>query len=451
MDVYRNERGDRSRHMTRIKQRVVEFLRHYRMDYSDIDLQVYCRVFLDEMHKGLKGERSSLLMLPTFIEGEREIPIGEPVVVLDAGGTHFRSAVVYFNEDKKPVIEDFRKHTMPGVEEEVGKRQFFRVLASYIKKSVNRSSRIGFCFSYPMEMYPNKDGKLVRVSKELKAREVLGEMIGENLSLALRDIGVKDKKHFVLLNDTVATLLAGKSAFKKRIFDTYIGFILGTGTNCCYIEKNSNILKGEGFDPGKSQIINVESGGFGRGPRGVLDMSFDGSTITPGMFTFEKMISGAYLGALCLKVTKTAAEDGLFSETFADKVIHIDTLETKQVSDFLVCANDETNPLLSLRNHGCEEDYAALYFIIERLIERAAKLTTIPLTSVVIKSDRGVNPCFPVCITIEGTTFYGLKSFRTRVERYLADFLVENHERYYEFVHVEHATLIGAAIAGLIN
>jgi hexokinase len=89
--------------------------------------------------------------------------------------------------------------------------------------------------------------------------------------------------------------------------------------------------------------------------------------------------------------------------------------------------------------------------MLDALIERAAKLVAALLASVVLKTDKGKNPCEPVCITAEGTTFYELKSLKTRIECYLRRFLQEKHGRYFEIVKVDNATLIGAAIAGLTN
>jgi len=63
------------------------------------------------------------------------------------------------------------------------------------------------------------------------------------LGQALNRLGVRQDKHFVLLNDTVATLLAGRAETSGRRFDSYIGFILGTGTNTSYVEHNRSIRK----------------------------------------------------------------------------------------------------------------------------------------------------------------------------------------------------------------
>ena len=100
-----------------------------------------------------------------------------------------------------------------------------------------------------------------------------------------------EEKQIVLLNDTVATLLAGKSASFGKDYDSFIGFILGTGTNTCYIESNRNIGKVKNLDPAKSQIINIESGNFRKVPQTDLDIIFDNTTVNPGDYKFEKMFA----------------------------------------------------------------------------------------------------------------------------------------------------------------
>ncbi len=108
-------------------------------------------------------------MIPTFIETAREVPRGEKVIALDAGGTNLRVAVVRFDASGKPVIEDLARHRMPGVDEEIGKDEFFRRMAGFVLPFAGRADRIGFCFSYAVEMMPDKDGKLMHFSKEIKA------------------------------------------------------------------------------------------------------------------------------------------------------------------------------------------------------------------------------------------------------------------------------------------
>jgi len=436
--------------MIEIRDRIRRFLKDNGMYHEDIDMDSCCDIFIQEMQAGLAGKDSSLAMIPTYIEVGRDIPVGKPVIVLDAGGTNFRVAKVYFDELGKPVIENFVQKSMPGLDKEAGKEEFFETIVEYMAGVVDVSSSIGFCFSYPTEILPSKDGRLIRFCKEVKAKQVEGELIGQNLVMAIEAAGYKDKKRVVILNDTVATLLAGRSAFQHRAFDSYVGFILGTGSNCCYIESNRNITKKGDLNPSKEQIVNIESGSFAKAPRGAVDLQLDESTLDPGKYTFEKMFSGAYLGVLCLKTLQQASRQGLFSKTTNDELLTIVDLETKDVNSFMRYPQADS-PLAMSCAKGTELDCAAVWYVLDGLMERAAKLTAALLSSVVLKTDKGQDPCVPVCITAEGTTFYELKSLKTKVECYLKSFLQDKHGRYIELVSVENATLIGAAIAGLTN
>ena len=258
-------------------------------------------------------------MIPTYIEAENQFLTGIPVVAVDAGGTNFRAALVKFNKLGKLEINNLVNAKMPGLEGEISKTEFFNTIAGYIRSNAELSDRIGFCFSYPTEILPDKDGKLLQFCKEVQAPEVVGELIGKSL---LETLGMEEKQ-IVLLNDTVATLLAGKSASFNRDYDSYIGFILGTGTNTCYIESNRNIGKLKDLDPSKNQIINIESGNFGKVPQTDLDIIFDKTTINPIDYKFEKMFAGGYFGGLCLTVLKAAAKEGVFTESAAADILAI--------------------------------------------------------------------------------------------------------------------------------
>ncbi len=436
--------------MREIKDKVRRFLKDNGVYHEDIDMDACCDTFIQEMQAGLAGKDSSLAMIPTYIEVGGEIPVDKPVIVLDAGGTNFRVATVYLGKSGKPVLENFVQKPMPGLNKEVKKEEFFETIVGYMAGVLDISDTIGFCFSYPTEILPSKDGRLIRFCKEVKAKQVEGELIGRNLVAAVEAAGYKGQKRVVILNDTVATLLAGRSAFQDRAFDSYIGFILGTGSNCCYIESNRNITKKSDLDPGKEQIVNIESGSFGRAPRGAIDLQLDDSTLNPGKYTFEKMFSGAYFGALCLKTLRQAAKQGLFSTTAGGELLATEELHTKDVNSFLRYPRGDS-PLALSCSKGTGLDCAAVWYVIDALIERAAKLTAVLLSSVVLKTDKGRDPCLPVCITAEGTTFYELKSLRQKTEFYLKNFLQDKHGRFVELVSVKNATLIGAAIAGLTN
>lgn len=443
--------------MNYIKINVDDFLKKYKMHHEDINVYENCADFLEDMDRGLNNEESTLKMLCTYIGDDGEIPANEPVIVMDAGGTNFRVAVVNFNSNKKPIIEEFVVHDMPGVAEEISKEEFFKIVVNYLKPVIHRSNKIGFCFSYPTEILPNKDGKLIRFNKEVKVRDMAGEEIGSNLLKALKEAGYTEEKKIVLLNDTVATLLGGKAEYPDKIFDSNVGFILGTGTNTCYIEENSKIKKAATLvEKEGSTIINIESGGYGRVARGVIDEIFDNTTADPGNQKFEKMISGAYQGGLILETIKKAAEEGLFSDEFVGRLKTVENLTSKEVSDFCDYPYSNANILGKCSNAASSkgqiaDDKQTLYYLIDGIIERSAKLVAINLASVILKSGSGQNPCKPVCITAEGSTFYKSKLFRGKLDYYVKEYLYDKLGIYCEFVKAENATLIGTAIAGLLN
>jgi len=432
-----------------LKGKVNEFLKKYEMDHEGIDIEKNCRVFMQEMVAGLEGKESSLKMIPTYISMDKEVTLEKPVIVMDAGGTNFRVAVVYFDKNKKPVIEDFKLYPMPGTKGEISKEEFFKAIAQYMEPVLNKSDKIGFCFSYPTEILPNRDGRLIQFCKEVQVKGVEGQLIGENLLNTIKKMGYGGKKSIVLLNDTVATLLGGKAAYPDRKFDSYIGFILGTGTNTCYIEENKNIRKVQSLAASEgSMLVNVESGAYGKAPRGKIDLEFDSGTVNPGQYVFEKMISGGYQGGLMLTVIKKAAEEGLLSKDSTERVAAVKELSSKAIDDFLYYPYGE-NTLAQCC--AADDDRLAMYYIIDSMIERAAKLVTANLSAVILKSGKGSNPCAPVCVTAEGTTFYKSKLFRGKLDYYIRTYLNEREKAYCEFVKADNATLIGTAIAGLLN
>ncbi|MCH8193080.1 MAG: hexokinase [Planctomycetes bacterium] len=424
-----------------------DFLYEHGMHPDCVEMRACVTDFLSEMEAGLAGPDSSLRMIPTHIQAEGEIPVDKPVIAIDAGGTHFRVATVHFHPEKGVLIQDRRQYPMPGTAGPVGKVEFFRTIVHYLEPVLDRSESIGFVFSYPMEILPNRDGRLIRFCKEVQAPELEGELIGAGLNQSLRAMG-KTEKRIVILNDTVATLLAGRASSGGQAYDSYVGFILGTGSNCCYVERNERITKRDDLDPEASQIVNVESGAFARAPCGTADQRLDRQSSDPGHYTFEKMFSGAYFGQLVLLTLQLAREKGLFSAELSDNLRSLTSLSTERVNDLLQrpSAQDAWPKALA---ESTEADREIILSLIRRLIQRAAKLTAANLVAVILKDGGGKEVTRPICITAEGTTFYQLQGLRAQVGAYLDDFLQGQRQRHYEIQSVPDATLLGAAVAAL--
>ena len=420
-----------------------DFLKRHGLRAEDVDSDKVLDFFSSEMKRGLEGKESSLAMIATYTEAGNDIPDGESVIVMDAGGTNFRTCLVTFN-DGVAEISDFQKVGMPGAKKEVTKKEFFSILADNIERFMGKSKKIGFCFSYAAEITPDHDGIPLMFSKEIKAPEVIGKRIGKELLSELSSRGYDTEGMTVsIVNDTVATLLAAKAAYKGDA-STYIGFILGTGTNTAYVERNSNIKKltlSEG-----SQIINVESGCL-KLELSEIDAEFMKTTKDSNAYHLEKKISGAYLGPFTLFVLKKAAKEGVFSSQSAENLSEMNDLETKDVGGFLREAGDFSNPLSFFSAN--KEDARNAYIIMRSIVERSGKLTALNLTAAVIASGEGEDPRRPVVINADGTTFYKTCFLEDYVKEYLDQILWKKEGKVCQIVSIDNSPTIGAAIAGL--
>ncbi len=424
---------------------IKSFLEDHRLRTEDIKIQNIVDLFLSEMSKGLESNNSSLRMIPTYIEADNHFKVDLPVLAIDAGGTNFRAALVKVSNSGKLEITDVVNDKMPGLEGEISKEEFFNTIAGYVKHLAGKTDRIGFCFSYPSEILPNRDGRLLYFCKEVQAPGVVGQLIGKNL---LEALGMPEKQ-IVLLNDTVATLLAGKSASIGHEYDAFIGYILGTGTNTCYNENNINILKNKSLDLSKSQIINIESGNFALAPRTDLDHQFDSSTTNPGSHTFEKMISGGYFGPLCLLALKTAAKEGFFTEVTTSGLLALPELSSEEVNFFILDAKSGSSPLSSIIKD--KDDVEGCLQIVNCLLNRAALLVAGNLASVILKTNKGKTKERPILVTVEGSVYYKLHNYKTLIDKHLRSYLSGDRERFVEFMEVKQSSLVGAALAALIN
>lgn len=428
--------------------RTVQFLTKYALNEDSIDMNIQCDSFLKEMKKGLVGdEKGSLEMIPTYTTIDAEIQPGDKVIVLDAGGTNFRVALVTFDEHLTPVISHYKKTGMPGVHHEVSAKDFFSTLADGVEAIIHESDNIGFCFSYAATITPERDGIPIVFSKEIKAPEVIGKPVGASLLEELRTRGYDvSKKKIVVLNDTVATLLAGKASKDSHNYSTFIGFILGTGTNTAYIEHNNEIGKIKDLPIGH-QIINVESGNYNLNI-GKMDELFFQTTDVPSIYHFEKMISGAYLGPFSRLVLQKAIEEGVLSNEFASRYKEIEPINTTRMSHYLEMPLNEQYDLVRCITN--KEDAHALHLILDSIIRRAAKLTAINLSAAVLSTQGGVDPRHPVLINADGTTFYKTEGLEFYTRMYLDMFLKSKHHRYYKIVQIDNSPILGAAVAPLV-
>ena len=212
----------------------LEFLRLHNESAEQIDAKASIELFLQHMQAGLQG-KGGLPMIPTYLMDidRSKIKKGVKRILIDAGGTNFRSAIGYFDEKGEAVISDLKNTMMPALDRELSKDEFYAQIVTNIERLLPKAQDLGFCFSYPVEMNRDVDGVVCKFSKGVKAPEVVGTRVGRETVAACKAIDGVDRK-IVILNDTVATLLGGMANTAEQ-FSAYLGYIYGTGTNVCYI------------------------------------------------------------------------------------------------------------------------------------------------------------------------------------------------------------------------
>jgi hexokinase len=224
------------------------------------------------------------------------------------------------------------------------------------------------------------------------------------------------------------------------------------------VESNRNITKRDDLNPGGSMAINVESGGFRRIEQTLFDKLLDSRTIDPGAYTFEKMISGRYLGSLGSIIMLEAVKEGLFSKTAAAKIVQMEApgnpadwqpLGNKDLDDFCGGAPCDGNPLLD--EAFDDQDRALVKALCTPVYERSAILAAINIASAILKTGAGSDADSPVCVNVDGSTYYKTLTldFAHRVRAEL-DGLLQKRGIAYDLVKVAESPVIGAAIAGLM-
>lgn len=423
------------------------FLDRYGMTPQRTSVDVCAKAFRDDMERGLRGDQDAcMLMLPTYLSLDERMPENHTSIVIDAGGTHFRIGLVTLNRQGAKV-EDLRVFPMPGSQEPITWEDFVSWVAEAVLPFTNRSRRVGFCFSYAAESLPNQDGRVLSLSKQVQISCSEGKELGRDISAVLADRGVPDI-NFVVLNDTVAALLGGAAGFDGESFDGYIGLIYGTGVNTCYVEQTKELKKLDTVWDRDTMLINMESAQFDGAPRGDFDERLDRSSVDPGLCHYEKMVSGRYQGELIFYALMQGCEDGLFSSNFARNVRRLSGLSMVQADEF--CAKPYGGGLLAAAC-GTEEDREAVYTIIDRIVERSARLVCANLAGILLQTGAGAHIHRPACIVAEGSGFYKGHLFRGKLERLCAEYITEKQKRFYVFRQVLEANLVGTAMATLLR
>jgi len=289
------------------------------------------------------------------------------------------------------------------------------------------TDRIGISIAFPTTITPERDGIIHRPTKEVHIVGYEGRRICEDLLATLGMDGVKA----MVLNDTTAVLLCG--LMRKAEARNLIGLINGTGTNVCCVLPCERL----GMD-GSNMIVVVESGGFMPPQRGSIDIELDANTIAPGIYVEEKLVSGAYMGEICRLAFIKAADQGLFTEACAKKLMSLENFTTPEADAFGAGGESEI--------FTDEADIEAARMIIKAVFDRAAKHIACTLTAVMRYTE--LEEGSKVVVSADGSMFRKSRLFRPALESYVAEYAAKWNVQYIE---IDNSTITGTAIGALLN
>ncbi|XP_061904833.1 hexokinase-2-like [Entelurus aequoreus] len=297
-----------------------------------------------ELKRGLgkrNHHKASVQMLPTFVTATPDGTEKGDFLALDLGGTNFRVLHVRVVEEEQKMLKmDSQICAIPKEMMLGSGKQLFDHIAACLgeflasKNLKGRHLPLGFTFSFPCDQKNIDKCILIRWTKGFQCPGVVGEDVVGLLKEAIhRRKDDEDIGSIAMVNDTVGTMMS--CGYKDQSCE--IGMIIGTGTNACYMEETKNVKRIESSDG--RMCINTEWGGFGdngslKDIQTEFDVIVDKTSINPGIHTFEKMISGMYLGEIVrLLLVKMTKDHLLFKGQTSEALLTPGGFETKYISD----------------------------------------------------------------------------------------------------------------------
>lgn len=422
--------------------KLAAFFARYNFDIEGPSIDSASAALLYDLKLGLEKSESPFTqeMLPTWIKAKK--PNNKRVIVLDAGGTNFRSYLIEIKDNAVKILQS-KKGSLPATETSLTKDEFFEAIADRIEYLRDLAENINFCFAYSVQMTGEKDAIVLRMSKQIQVSGILGSKVGASLFEVLKKRGWKNLKKVSVINDTVAALLSG--LLLKKHFSSYIGIILGTGFNIAYIESN-HIKKLTKEQQLKDQIIVCETAKTNRVVASDFDIELQDTTIDKNTCKLEKMCSGAYIGDLISICFKRACLEKIFTENINANLYKYN-FSFKTINEFLSDENTTQNEItILLQNLSADiGDVNLLKGIAQAVINRAARIVAATLIATALKSEKGKTADAPICIVAEGTTFKKAFGLKSKVQEILNETLTKKHGIFFELHEVENAVAFGTA------
>ncbi|PWA83293.1 hexokinase [Artemisia annua] len=448
--------------------KAMEILREFeeKCKTSVAKLQQVADDMVIEMRKGLAPDSDSTLkMLISYVSN---LPTGDEAGIfyaLDLGGTNFRVLRVKLGGGGE-VRPEFKEVSIPqscmtGTCSELfefitGKlAEFVATEGEDLQIAPGTQQELGFTFSFPVKQTSIDRGTLETWTKGFNIEDALNKDMVVELTKAMEDTGL-DMRVAALVNDTVGALAGGKYSNP----DVIAAVILGTGTNAAYIERVDAIPKWEGPLPESGEmVINMEWSNFQSPhlPLTEYDESLDASSKYPGKQTFEKMISGMYLGEIVrLVLLKMAQEARFFGDTVPPKLEESSVLTTPDMSAMHHDSTGDLKEVAAILKDKLEISDTSLDMrkvivdLCEIVATRGARLSAAGVLGILKKLGRD-NGNQKSIIAIDGGLFEHYGKFRNALQNALEELLGEEASKNILIEQSIDGSGLGAALLAASN
>ncbi len=400
-------------------------------------------LFKKTMEAGLKGEKTCLKMLPSYI-GK---PTGKEhgvFMTMDMGGTNLRCTKFRIKDGNFEKLAEIKEKLINKEKDfdltksNTDASQLFGYMAECMAgiTEPGESMYLGNTFSFPCRQEGINEAYLIHWTKEITTSGVEGQNINKLLADALKAKNINIEP-VAILNDTVGTLLVAMYSYQ----DADIGSIMGTGHNTCYLENNHPINGGK-------MIVNLESGNYNVGlPVTKYDEIIDKNSQMPGLQLLEKMVSGYYMGSIVKEVCKDLYNQKLL---FANDDTDTNTFFNQNFNALMV-ENFILYPSQTTEHYNCTMvDAELIKSISEAVLKRTVRLVATSHLGILFHQENdGTRVKNKHIIAIDGTIYEKMPKAPKLMEEAFADALGQDAENI-GIRLVKDGSGLGAAIAAAV-
>lgn len=431
--------------------------------------------FRQDMNKGLRGEPSSLAMIPSFPFQATGKERGD-VVTFDFGGSHMRVKRIKLlgNRKYEPPVEKtaiIPEHLYTATSEEIFDFAAGLIYDFMKERGMSMAEKrpLSFIFSFEFNQtglasgtIPKTDwskGFVVADSVGKDPAGLLNEALDRKVKKELGKDAVCGMRVNVIANDTVGV----KEAYSYRYDNCRVGMVLGTGENICVELKLEDVLKawwGGRETPSGTIDINMESGAFNGVEQTFWDRQLDIASENVGAHISEKMISGDYLGEVFRLIVRDLIHRGILfkgksSDVFEAESTGKDAFFKTVWLDLII--SDLTDDLSGIKGllertgitNSTLEDRSNIKRICDLVTTRAARLAAATIAGTV--SNLGLNlEKERVFVGIDGSIYDKQPKFAEKVRDAINELFGANASNVILVNDIDDAPSIGVAVLGAI-